>query len=103
MMALSGPSGSPDGGGTFLTICSRISSIPIPSLAEHGTASEASRPITSSISRRTSATSALGRSILLIDRDDLEIVVERQVDVGERLRLDALGGVDDQDGPLAGG
>ena len=66
MIALSGAAGSPFGGGTFFTICSRISWIPIPSFAEQGTASEASRPITSSISRRTSATSALGRSILLM-------------------------------------
>ncbi len=36
------------------------------SLAEQGTASAAGRPMTSSISRRTLATSALGRSILLM-------------------------------------
>ena len=40
---------------------------------------------------------------LVEDREDREIVVERQVDVRERLRLDALRGVDDQDGALAGG
>ena len=66
MMALSGPSGSPEGGGTFRTTCSRISSMPTPSLALVGTASEASRPMTSSISWRTPGTSALGRSILLM-------------------------------------
>ena len=40
---------------------------------------------------------------LVEDGQDLEVVVERLVDVGERLRLDALAGVDDQDGALAGG
>ncbi len=66
MMALRGASGSPEGGGTFWTICSRISTIPMPSLADVGTASFASRPMTSSISRRTPSTSAEGRSILLM-------------------------------------
>src|SRR5439155_386791 len=40
---------------------------------------------------------------LVDDRHDGEVVVERQVDVGERLRLHALRGVDHQDGALAGG
>ena len=44
------------------------------------------------------------RQVDLVEhRDDLEVVVERQVDVGQGLRLDALGGVDHQDRPLAGG
>ena len=30
-----------------------------------------------------------------------QVVLERQIDVGQRLRLDALGRVDDQDGALA--
>ena len=45
-----------------------------------------------------------GRQIDLVqDREDLEIVVERLVDVGERLRLDALACVDDEDRAFAGG
>ena len=40
---------------------------------------------------------------LVEDRHDLVVVVERLVDVGERLRLDALRGVDDQQRTLAGG
>ena len=45
-----------------------------------------------------------GRQVDLVeDGQDLEIVVERLIDVGERLRLDALGGVDHQDRALAGG
>ncbi len=44
-----------------------------------------------------------GQVDLVDDRDDLEVVVERLVHVRERLRLDALGRVDDQDRALAGG
>ncbi len=44
------------------------------------------------------------REVDLVQRgDDLEVVLQRQVAVGERLGLDALGGVDDEDDPLAGG
>ena len=39
---------------------------------------------------------------LIDDRHDHEIRPEREVDVGERLGLDPLGGVDDEDGALAG-
>ena len=44
-----------------------------------------------------------GQVDLVQHRDDLEVGVERQVEVGERLRLDALRGVHQQDGALAGG
>ena len=44
-----------------------------------------------------------GQVDLVDDRDDLEVVVHREVRVRQRLRLDALRGVDDQDGALAGG
>ena len=40
---------------------------------------------------------------LVDDGDDRQIVLEREVDVGHRLRLDALGRVDDQERALAGG
>ena len=39
---------------------------------------------------------------LVEDRDEREVLAQRQVDVGERLGLDALGGVDDEDRALAG-
>ena len=39
---------------------------------------------------------------LVRDRDDLEVVVEREVGVGQRLRLDALRRVDEEQRPLAG-
>ena len=40
---------------------------------------------------------------LVDDRDDLEVVLDRQVGVGERLRLDALRRVDQQQRAFAGG
>ena len=44
------------------------------------------------------------RQIYLVkDRDDLEVAVHRQVDVGHRLGLDPLAGVHHQQRPLAGG
>ena len=36
---------------------------------------------------------------LVQHRDDVQVVLERQVEVGQRLRLDALRGVDEQDAP----
>jgi hypothetical protein len=40
---------------------------------------------------------------LVQHRDDVQVVLEREVEVGQRLRLDALRGVDEQQGALAGG
>ena len=40
---------------------------------------------------------------LVDDRNDLEVVLDRQVGVGQRLRLDALRRVDQQQRALAGG
>ncbi len=43
------------------------------------------------------------RQVDLVEhRDDRQVLLHRQVDVGERLRLDTLGGVDDEDGALTG-
>ncbi len=44
-----------------------------------------------------------GQVDLVDDRDDLQVVVEGLVDVGQGLRLHPLGGVHHQDGTLAGG
>ena len=44
-----------------------------------------------------------GEVDLVQDDDDLVVLVDRLVDVGERLRLDALRGVDDEQRALAGG
>ena len=44
------------------------------------------------------------REVDLVDhREDVEVVVDGQVGVGQRLRLDALRGVDDENGALARG
>jgi len=65
IMARSAASGLPRGAGTLATMASRISSTPMPVLAEHGIASLASMPITSSISAFALSGSDCGRSILL--------------------------------------
>ena len=44
-----------------------------------------------------------GQIDLVEHRDDLQVVLDGEVEVGQRLRLDALGGVDEQDRALAGG
>jgi hypothetical protein len=44
-----------------------------------------------------------GHVDLVQDRDDGEVVLDGEVGVGDGLRLDALGGIDKEDGPLAGG
>ena len=46
---------------------------------------------------------ALGRSISVDDRDDLEILRERQMGVGHRLRFDALSRVDQEHRAFTGG
>jgi hypothetical protein len=54
-------------------------------------------------SASSARTSRVGRrQVDLVEhRDDREVVLERQVEVRERLRLDALRGVDEQDRALA--
>ena len=47
--------------------------------------------------------SAAGRSILLSTGMIVQVVLERQVEVRERLRLDALRGIDEQDRAFARG
>ena len=43
-----------------------------------------------------------GQVDLVDDRQDLQVVVDGQIRVGQRLGLDALGGVHDKDRALAG-
>ena len=76
--------------------------MPTPVLALHGIASSASMPITSSISARARVGIGLRQVHLVEHRDDLDAEVERGVAVGDRLRLDALAGVDDQQRAFAG-
>ncbi len=89
--------------GSRSTIASSTAFTLRPVLAETPTASDASMPITSSICFLTRSSSADGRSILFRTGQDFEVVVERLIDVGERLRFHALARIDDQDGAFAGG
>ena len=73
-----------------------------PVLAEISSALEASSPITSSICWRTRSGSAAGRSILFRTGHDLVMVVERLIDIGQGLRLDALGRIDHEQRAFAG-
>ena len=59
--------------------------------------------MTSSICCLMRSGSAAGQVDLVEHRHDLVAGVERMIDVGERLRLDALARVDDQERALAGG
>ena len=53
--------------------------------------------------RRNALGLGVGEVDLVQDGDELEVLVHGEVDVRERLRLDALGGVDHQEGAFAGG
>ena len=76
--------------------------MPIPCFALTSTASVASSPITCSICSRIRSGSR-GRQIDFIDdRNDFEIVIQRQIGIGECLRLDALRGIDYQQRAFAG-
>ena len=76
--------------------------MPSPVLALHGIASSASMPITSSISALGALRIGLRQIHLVEDRHDLDAEIERGVAVGDRLRLDALAGVDDEQRAFAG-
>jgi len=43
----------------------------------------------------------MGQVNFIYDRNDGEVLFHRQVNIGDRLRFDPLGGVDDQHGPFA--
>ena len=91
----------PLGGGTRVTIASRISAMPMPSFALQRIASLPSMTSNSSISF-IDALGIGGRQIDLIDDgDDREVLFEREVVVRERLRFDALRRVDHEQRTLA--
>ncbi len=102
-IALSGASASPLGAGMRSMIASSISSMPIPDLALASTAFEASMPMISSISCADLLGLGAGQVDLVDHRDDLVIVLDRLIDIGERLRLDALRRVDDEQRAFARG
>ena len=85
------------------TIASRMSRTPMPSLALariDGRGVEADDVLDLPLA----LVGLRARQIDLVDdRDDLEVVVHGQVGVGQRLRLDALRGIDHQQRALAGG
>ena len=74
-----------------------------PSLALARIAWLASSPMMSSICRLRFVRLRARQIDLVDDRDDLEVVLDRQVGVGERLRLDALRRVDEQQRAFARG
>ena len=57
----------------------------------------------SSIWRRASSGSRARQVDLVDDGDDLEVVLDREIRVGQRLRFDALRGVDQQQRAFARG
>ena len=88
--------------GCRCTIASRISSVPDPLLGagEDGVRGVEADDVLDLVAHPL----RLGaRQVDLVEhRDDREVVVEGEVDVGQRLRLHALRRVDDQDRALAG-
>ena len=101
MSAFSGSSALPAGGGRRCTIASSTSWTPVPTLALASSAWSPSRPMMSVICRRASSGCAPGRSILLMTGNDLQAVVDREIGVRQRLRLDALRGVHQEERTLA--
>ena len=91
------------GPGPSRQIRSSSASTPWPVLALTRSTSSGSQPMMCAISAAYTL-GLRGRQVDLVQhRDDVQVVLERQVEVGQRLRLDALRGVDQQDGALAGG
>ena len=97
------PRPAPPRRGDPATIASSTSSTPIPVLARSRIASSGSVPSSSAISSATRSGSAPGRSTLLRTGISSRPASTAAVGVGDGLRLDALGGVDDQQRALAGG
>ena len=70
--------------------------MPTPSFALARIAFEASSPMTSSISCLTRLRLGAGQIDLVDHWQDFEIEIQRHMNVGDGLRFDALGRVDDQ-------
>ena len=94
--ALSGASGSPSGGGSRATIASRISSTPMPFLGA-GQDRVAGVEPDDLLDLPLGFVRLRARQVDLVDdRNDLEVVLDREVGVGQRLRFDALRRIDQQ-------
>ena len=89
--------------GSAWTIASRISSIPTPILARGEDRARGVDPDDVLDLLLGPLRLGAGQVDLVEDRDDLEPGVGGEVGVRERLRLDALARVDDEERPLAGG
>ena len=101
MSARNDPSRSPFGGGTRLTIASSTS-VDADSLTSAGEDRVVGGDADDLLDLATHQLGVgIGEVDLVDDRDHLEVVVDRLVHVGERLRLDALGRVDDEQRALA--
>ena len=100
--ARAGASGSPAGGGIRSTMASSTSSTPVPVFAEMRSTRSGDSPTSCAELGRRGIRIRLREIDLVRDRDDLEVVVEREVRVCQRLRLDPLRGVDEEQRPLAG-
>ena len=92
----------PMGGGIRATIASRISSIPIPPWPNISDGCPDPGPARVNLPDHPLDVRR-GKIDFVDDRDDRQVVLHRKVEVGERLRLDALGGVDQKQHPFAGG
>ena len=103
MSAWSGASSSPSGGGIRSITASSSSGTPSPVFAEIAqdvVGGDAEHPLDLG---RVAVGLGGGQVDLVEAGDDLEVVLERQVAVGQRLGLDALRRVDDEDHALARG
>ena len=103
IIARAGASASPTGGGIWRTISSSRCDTPTPVLPETRRQSSGWQPIRWASSSAYFSGCAAGRSILLSTGMTCRSFSMRQVQVGQGLRLDPLGRVDQQHGALAGG
>ena len=101
MSARAGASGSPSGAAIRSTIASSTWSTLMPVLAEMRTTSAGIAAEQLRHLERRTVGIGRGKVDLVHDRDDLELVLDREVGVRERLRLDPLRRVDDEHGPFA--
>src|ERR1700712_4511560 len=101
--ARGGASGSPAGGGTRSTSCSSTSMTPSPVLPEMRRISSIGSPRRAGDPPPPPPGLGAGQVELVEHRDQLEAVLDREVRIGDRLRLDALRGIDDEQRALAGG
>ena len=92
---------SPAGAGMRSTIASSTSSTPSPVFAEIRSTRSASLADQVGDLGRRAVRVGLRQVDLVHDGDDLEVVLDREVGVRERLRLDPLRGVDDEQRALA--